>query len=114
MPTLSRAFWLVLSSKPLLSWSCRDREAREPAAAYVMRELVPDDPGVPWDLEEQPPPPDAALPCIPFTPCGEDGPAEHTQQVCSRSSVWLTRCFLTVKWLERCFLAMTTQQSSQC
>ena len=55
----------------------------------MMRELVPDDPGVPWDLEEQQPPPDAALPCIPFTPCGEDGPAEHSQQVRHAKAVLL-------------------------
>ena len=35
----------------------------------MMVELVPENPATPWDMHDPLPPPDWALPVIPFSPC---------------------------------------------
>ena len=80
----------------------REREAREPGVVYLMQELVPDEPAVPWDLQDPAPLLDNALPVIPFTPCDPD---EHDDQV--RGS-WVCCPGLVHRWRLKRALAPST------
>ena len=46
---------------------------------YIMRDLVPDEPAVPWGLHDPLPPPDSALPAIPLTSCDAHEHGEHVR-----------------------------------